>query len=367
MIINGKDTVISNNNRNTAPAPPAGKSLILGIETSCDETAAAVVEDGGKIRSNLISSQIAIHARFGGVVPEIASREHLKIINHLIDAALEEAGVTFKETDALAVSYGPGLVGALLIGVSTAKTLAYVLNKPLIAVNHLQGHLYANYLYGEDEKPPQIEYPVLGLIVSGGHTALVWMPEPHRFEILGQTRDDAAGEAFDKIARALKLGYPGGPVIDRLAKEGNPGAVALPRAYLKEDGRFDFSFSGLKSAVLNYLHKKERDGIKANAADVAASFQAAVIEVLTFKTMAAVAEKKPRSLFLSGGVAANSALRISIKAALKESAPDVIFHCPPSALCTDNAAMIAAAAHHRFLNGEEAPLDLNAASNLNFK
>ena len=341
------------------------KSLILGIETSCDETAVAVVEDGGKIRSNLISSQINIHARYGGVVPEIASRKHLEIINQLIDSALEEAGTSFQQIDALAVSYGPGLVGALLIGVNTAKTLAYLLRKPLIAVNHLQGHLCANYLYSEPDSPPKIKYPVLGLIVSGGHTALVWMSAPHSFQILGQTRDDAAGEAFDKIARALKLGYPGGPVIDKLAAKGNPNAVSLPRAILSEkDSRFEFSFSGLKSAVLNYLIKKDKEGIIPDPQDVAASFQSAVVDNLVGKTINAVLEKEPPTLFLSGGVAANSALKTRFKERLSKVAPGVEFFCPPPYLCTDNAAMIAASAHYSYIRGEKAPLDLNAVSNL---
>ena len=349
---------------------PEKGNIILGIETSCDETATAVVKDGHLIMSNLISSQVDLHARFGGVVPEVASRRHLEIINPLINASLEEAGIQWDDLDGLAVSYGPGLVGALLVGVTTAKSLAYALELPLVPVNHLEGHLYANFLKFQDQKneskesdetsPQNIEYPLLGLIASGGHTDLVWMPAEGEVEVFGHTRDDAAGEAFDKVARALDLGYPGGAAIDKLAREGHPDAIDLPRAYLDEESRFDFSFSGLKSAVLNYLHNIQRQGKSVNLHDLAASFQAAVIEVLVEKTILAVVEKKPAGLLLSGGVAANSTLRRLMQERLAQEAPYVSFYCPPPVLCTDNAAMIAAAAFPRFLKGEEAPLDLNA-------
>lgn len=341
--------------------------IILGIETSCDETAVAVVKNGRKILSNLVSSQIDRHAQFGGVVPEIASRLHLETINYLIDAALDEAEVKFDDLDALAVSYGPGLVGALLVGIATAKSLAYARDIPLIAVNHLEGHIYANFLlYGdsEHEDRSEIRFPLLGLVASGGHTDLVWMPHMRETVVLGQTRDDAAGEAFDKVARALDLGYPGGPIIDQLARQGDPAAISFPRAYLDKDSRYDFSFSGLKSAVLNYLHQQKQKGAALNIPDLAASFQSAVVEVLVEKTVAAAVEKKPASLLLSGGVAANSSLRRLMRERLLEAAPEVKFYCPPPALCTDNAAMIAAAAFPYLRSGEFASLDLNAVPNL---
>lgn len=333
--------------------------FILGIETSCDETAAAVVEDGRVISSNLVLSQIDLHSRFGGVVPEIASRHHLETLNPLIDSALEEAGVGVPDLSALAVSHGPGLVGALLVGVATAKALAFAWGLPLLAVNHLEGHLYANFLTGAD-----ITFPFMGLVASGGHTDLVWVPREGELKLLGETRDDAAGEAFDKVARALGLGYPGGPVIDRLAREGNPEAVKLPRAYLDEAGRFDFSFSGLKSAVLNYLNHLKQQGKEVNIPDLAAGFQAAVVDVLVEKTAAAVKEYGPSCLVLSGGVAANSSLRARMKERISQTTPNVPLHYPPPELCTDNAAMIAAAAYPRFLRGESSPLDLNAIPGL---
>ncbi len=358
----------------------SNETIILGIETSCDETAVAVVKDGQIILSNLVSSQEDLHARFGGVVPEIASRRHLEIINPLIDAALEEAEIKLEQVDALAVSYGPGLVGALLVGVSTAKSLAYALKIPLLAVNHLEGHIYANFLFSRENEGQLKEgckggvpthragilpaYPSVALVASGGHTDLVWIPQEGDIQLLGQTRDDAAGEAFDKIARALDLGYPGGPVIDNLAGEGNPEAIPLPRAYLDKESRFDFSFSGLKSAVLNYLHTMREKGEQVSLPDLAASFQFAVVEVLVEKTISAVVEKQPASLLLAGGVAANSSLRYLMKQRLVESAPEVFLNCPQPDLCTDNAAMIAAAAFPYFRRGEQSPLDLNAVPNL---
>lgn len=329
--------------------------VILGIETSCDETAAAVVAGGRLILSNLISSQAEIHARFGGVVPEIASRNHLELINRLVYRALEQAAVNFADLAAVAVSNGPGLVGALLVGVSTAKALAYAIRKPLIAVNHLEAHLYANFLTGLEPI-----FPLVVLIVSGGHTILAMAPCEGEITLLGQTRDDAAGEAFDKIARFLELGYPGGPEIDRLAKTGHPTAIGFPRAYLNYEGRFDFSFSGLKSAVINHLQNSNRQGLRINLSDLAASFQAALVEVLAEKTILAAREKSAASVCLAGGVAANSALRALMAKRLREELPGTPLFCPPPGLCTDNAAMIAAAAYPRFLRQSYASLDLNA-------
>jgi len=331
------------------------KTLILGLETSCDETAVAVVENGRRIRSNLISSQVDLHSRYGGVVPEIASRRHLEIINPLLDEAMEEAGVEPSDLSALAVSHGPGLVGALLVGVTTAKALAYVWERPLVPVNHLAGHLYANYLNVD-----KVEHPYVGLITSGGHTDLLYSPREGEMQLLGGTRDDAAGEAFDKIARRLDLGYPGGPAIDALAQKGDPQAVELPRAYLDKEGRFDFSFSGLKTAVLNCLHWWEQKGLELPLADLAASFQQAIVDMLVDKTINAVREKQPASLLLSGGVAANSALRHQMQERLAREAPGVAYLCPPPRLCTDNAAMLAAAAHFLYREGRFASLDLNA-------
>ena len=329
--------------------------LILGIETSCDETAAAVVEDGCRVLSSLVSSQVELHARYGGVVPEIASRHHLSMINPLIDEALKEAKVGFKDLQAVAVSHGPGLVGALLVGVATAKALAYALRLPLVAVNHLEAHLYANHLGAEE-----ISYPAVNLIVSGGHTELLLIEKPGLATSLGHTRDDAAGEAYDKIARVLELGYPGGPLIDKLAREGNPEAIDFPRAWLGEDERFDFSFSGLKTAVINYLHRARQRNQEINLPDLVASFQEALVEVLVEKTILAARTFKARSVLMSGGVAANSHLRWKMKERLREALPEVALRYPPPELCTDNAAMIAAAAYPRYLKGEFAGLDLNA-------
>ncbi len=329
--------------------------LILGLETSCDETAAAVVKEGRQILSSLVSSQVELHARYGGVVPEIASRHHLQMINPLIDEALKEAALSFKDLQAIAVSHGPGLVGALLIGVSTAKALAYALNLPLIAVNHLEAHLYANHL-----SPEEIIYPAVNLIVSGGHTELLLIEKPGTAKPLGHTRDDAAGEAFDKVARVLELGYPGGPLIDKLAKEGNPDAISFPRAWLGEEGRFDFSFSGLKTSVINHLHRSRQRNQEVNIADLVASFQEALVEVLVEKTIQAARTCRARSVLMSGGVAANSRLRQQMAARLSSALPGVTLRYPPPELCTDNAAMIAAAAYPRYLKKDFAGLALNA-------
>ena len=333
--------------------------LILGIETSCDETAASVVADGKQILSNLVSSQVQLHAPFGGVVPEIASRQHLSLLNTLVEQALQDAGIKLADLQAIAVSHGPGLVGALLVGVATAKALAYACRLPLVAVNHLEAHLYANELGGE-----AIVYPAVNLIVSGGHTQLLLLEKSGLITSLGRTRDDAAGEAFDKVARVLELGYPGGPLIDKMAREGNPAAVDFPRAWLKDDHRYDFSFSGLKTAVINHLYHARRKNETVNLPDVVASFQEALIEVLVEKTLAAALNFKAKTVLMSGGVAANSYLRRRMKKRLAEALPAVDLRYPPPELCTDNAAMIAAAAYHHYQEGHFAPLDLNARPGL---
>lgn len=323
---------------------------ILAIETSCDETAVAIVAQGEQIFANEVASQIDIHARFGGVVPEIASRQHLLALNPLIRKALVVAGLGWQQIDALAVTQGPGLVGALLIGVSTAKALAWALDKPLLAVNHVAGHIYANMLTGP------VKFPLLCLVVSGGHTDLIYMEADMAFKTLGQTRDDAAGEAFDKIARVLGLPYPGGPAIDALAREGNP-ALAFPRTML-EEGSLDFSFSGLKTAVMNHVHNCRQRELPVNVAEVAASFQRAVVDVLVEKTARALDLMTPATLLLAGGVAANSHLRKAM--ADLAAAKGLPLRIPPPALCTDNAAMIGAAAWPLYLAGVRSNLSLNA-------
>ncbi|MGE5654048.1 MAG: tRNA (adenosine(37)-N6)-threonylcarbamoyltransferase complex transferase subunit TsaD [Bacillota bacterium] len=329
--------------------------LILGIETSCDETSASVVALGREIRSNIISSQIPIHQKFGGVVPEIASRHHLELVNAVIQAALDEAETTIDDLDAIAVTCGPGLVGALLVGVSTAKAMAYAKGKALLGVNHMEGHVYANFLAN-----PDLELPAICLVVSGGHTDLILIKAHGDFTILGRTRDDAAGEAFDKVARTLGLGYPGGPAIDRLAKEGDEQAFALPRATL--EGSLDFSFSGLKSAVLNTVNQRQMKNETICVADLAASFQWAVVDILVEKTMAAVRATGARQVLLAGGVAANSRLRSELTQ--RCTAAGLSFSAPPLILCTDNAAMIACVGHYMLQRGQVAGLDLNAYPNL---
>ncbi|MEG6616612.1 tRNA (adenosine(37)-N6)-threonylcarbamoyltransferase complex transferase subunit TsaD [Peptococcaceae bacterium 1198_IL3148] len=329
---------------------------ILGIESSCDETSAAVVVDGVEIKSNIIASQIEFHQKFGGVVPEVASRKHLETINHVILQALEEANTSYRDLDAIAVTYGPGLVGALLVGVAAAKAMAFGLDKPLIAVNHLEGHIHANFLH-----KPDLEFPVLCLVVSGGHSDLVLIESHSSYKLLGHTRDDAAGEAFDKVARALGLGYPGGPLIDKLARSGNAEAIPMPRAYL-EEGSLDFSFSGLKSAVLNYLNRAQQKNIEVNKADLAASFQQAVVDVLVDKAVLAAERYRVKQIMLAGGVAANGLLRSELQ--LKAQAKGINVTYPPMVLCTDNAAMIACAGYYKYLRGDFAPLTLNATPNL---
>ncbi len=329
--------------------------LILGIETSCDETSASVVAAGREILSNVISSQVPIHQKYGGVVPEIASRHHLELVNAVIQSALDEAGTTFADLDGIAVTCGPGLVGALLVGVSTAKAMAYATGKTLLGVNHMEGHVYANFLAN-----PELTLPAVCLVVSGGHTDLIRIRAHGDFSILGRTRDDAAGEAFDKVARTLGLGYPGGPAIDRVAKEGDEQAYALPRATL--DGSLDFSFSGLKSAVLNLINQRQMKGESTNVADMAASFQWAVVDVLVEKTMAAVRSTGARQVLVAGGVAANSRLRSELTKRCE--AAGLSFCAPPLILCTDNAAMIACVGHYMLERGQVAGLDLNAYPNM---
>lgn len=331
-------------------------TYILAIESSCDETAAAVIKNGRHVCSNVIFSQIELHKLYGGVVPEIASRKHIEKVNQVIREALEEASMTLQDMDAIAVTYGPGLVGALLVGVAEAKAIAYAANKPLVGVHHIEGHIAANYIEHLDLEPP-----FMCLVVSGGHTHLVKVVDYDKFEILGKTRDDAAGEAFDKVARAIGLGYPGGPKIDALAKEGNRDAIAFPRA--KVDGNeYDFSFSGLKSSVLNYLNQCEMKQIEVNRADVAASFQYAVIDVLTTHAIHAVKESGMNKLAIAGGVASNSSLRKNLQEACEREG--IQFYHPSPIYCTDNAAMIGVAGYYAFRNGVRHGLDLNAVPNL---
>ncbi|EWG08850.1 tRNA (adenosine(37)-N6)-threonylcarbamoyltransferase complex transferase subunit TsaD [Cytobacillus firmus] len=324
---------------------------IMGIETSCDETAVAIIKNGREIAANIVASQIESHKRFGGVVPEIASRHHVEQITIVLEEALYKAGITYSDLSAIAVTEGPGLVGALLIGVNAAKAVAFAHGIPLVGVHHIAGHIYANRLVEE------MDFPLLSLVVSGGHTELVYMKEHGHFEVIGETRDDAAGEAYDKVARTLNLPYPGGPHIDRLAHEGNP-TIQLPRAWL-EEGSYDFSFSGLKSAVINTVHNAEQRGETIVPEDLAASFQDSVIDVLLTKTERAVKEYQVKQLLLAGGVAANKGLRASLEKKFGNKA-DIKLIIPPLSLCTDNAAMIAAAGSVLFEKGQFAGLDLNA-------
>ena len=330
--------------------------LILGIESSCDETAAAVVKNGRFVLSNIINSQIDIHKKYGGVVPEIASRCHINAVNSVIDEALLQAGVSFNDIDAIAVTYGPGLVGALLVGVSTAKALAYSLKKPLINVHHIKGHICANFVAHENLNPPFV-----CLVASGGHTLIVYADDFMSYEIMGMTRDDAAGEAFDKIARVLGLGYPGGPKIDALAKTGNPDAVDFPRVKMAGDS-LDFSFSGVKTAVINHIHKLEQKNEEYSKADIAASFQNAVTDALCSHTIEAAKRKKSNIITLAGGVASNSALREKMTFMANKQGIDVLF--PPPVLCTDNAVMIASAGYFDYISGARADMTLNAIPSL---
>ena len=330
--------------------------VILGIESSCDETAASIVRNGREVLSNVISSHIALHTLYVGVVPEIASRKHIEKINVVIEQALSEAQMTLDDLDAIGVTYGPGLVGALLVGVSEAKAIAYAKKLPLIGVHHIEGHISANYIENKDLEPP-----FACLVVSGGHTHLVIVKDYGKYEIVGRTRDDAAGEAFDKVARAIGLGYPGGPKIDRVSKEGNPDAIAFPRAKVA-DSAYDFSFSGLKSAVLNYLNGCKMKNIPIVQADVAASFQKAVVDVLVDHAMHAVEEYGFKKFAIAGGVASNSALRAAMEEACRKRG--VAFYHPSPVFCTDNAAMIGSAAYYEYLAGTRSGWDLNAVPNL---
>lgn len=329
---------------------------ILGIESSCDETAAAVIINGRTVASNVISSQIEIHKLYGGVVPEIASRKHIEKVNQVIEEALKEAETSLDEIDAIAVTYGPGLVGALLVGLSAAKAISFAKNIPLVGVHHIEGHISANYI-----EHPDLEPPFLCLVVSGGHTHLVAVKEYGEYEIIGRTRDDAAGEAFDKVARAIGLGYPGGPKIDKLSKEGDSSAIAFPRAKV-ENAPYDFSFSGLKSAVLNYINSCQMKGEEVNKANVAASFQKAVIDVLIEHTMNAAKNLGYKKVAIAGGVASNGNLKQALLKQCQEE--NIEFYSPSPIYCTDNAAMIAVAGYYEYQKGVRSGLDLNAVPNL---
>lgn len=329
---------------------------ILGIESSCDETAAAVVKNGREVLSNVIYSQIDLHTLYGGVVPEIASRKHIEKVNQVISGAVKEAGLELRDLDGIAVTYGPGLVGALLVGVSAAKAISFGSGVPLVGVHHIEGHISANYIENPDLKPP-----FMCLVASGGHSHLVMVKDYGEYEIIGRTRDDAAGEAFDKVARAIGLGYPGGPKIDKISKEGNPDAIIFPRGKV-EGSDYDFSFSGLKSAVLNYLNGCRMKGEEFSQADVAASFQKAVIEVLVEHSISAAKQYGVEQFAIAGGVASNSSLRAGFEKACEVN--HIAFYHPSPKLCTDNAAMIASAGYYEFIKGYRSGYDLNAVPNL---
>ena len=330
--------------------------ITLGIETSCDETSAAIIVNGRKILANIISSQVPVHQKFGGVVPEIASRKHIENVLPVIDECLNTAKIKLEDINHIGVTHGPGLVGALLVGVAAAKALAYSLDIPLIGVNHLEGHIFANFL-----AHPDLEPPFIALVVSGGHTSLIHVKDYNEFYLLGQTRDDAAGEAFDKIARVMGLPYPGGPHIDRLAQTGSATAIKFPQA-LNEKGNFEFSFSGLKSAVLNYINSAKQKGEEYNQNDVAACFQKAVVDVLVDKAMAALIKTGSEKLVVAGGVAANSALKISLQDSCQKD--NIKLYFPDNILCTDNAAMIACRAYYQSKTNKYADLYLNANPSL---
>lgn len=333
--------------------------ITLGIESSCDETAVSVIEDGRKILSNTVFSQIKTHAKYGGVVPEIASREHLQAINYVVSESLAEANVSFEDIDLIAVTMGPGLVGALLVGMSYAKGLALALDKPLIGVNHMEGHVAANYLAHHDLEPP-----FASLIVSGGHTYLVDVTSYTDYKVIGQTRDDAAGEAFDKVSRVLGLGYPGGPAIQNAAEKGNPQAIDFPRVMLEKDS-YDFSFSGLKTSVTNYLHNQKQKDLEIDIYDTAASFQEAVLDVLVEKSVRLVKELGRDKFVLSGGVAANKPLRERLEKEMSELGVKTYF--PPLSLSTDNAAMIACAGYYNYKEFGPDDLDINVYPNLGLR
>jgi N6-L-threonylcarbamoyladenine synthase len=331
--------------------------IILGIETSCDETAAAVVENGKKILSNVVASQVNLHRKFWGIVPEIASRKHLELIIPVIEESLKKARINLKDLDAMAATYGPGLLGSLLVGLTAAKGISYALEVPFVGINHLEAHFYANFL-----SYPGIIPPLIGLIVSGGHTELIYLSKKREYEILGTTRDDAVGEAFDKVARILNLGYPGGPVIEKIAKKGNPQAIDLPLAHFKNNS-LDFSFSGIKTAVLYYVKDMEKKKIPVPTADIAASFQFKIAQMLGKNLFEAACLKKVRQVILGGGVSANLFLRSFLE---KEKPNHVKIFFPPLELCTDNAAMVAACAYPKIKQGKTSPLSLDAHPNLSF-
>lgn len=333
-----------------------GKILTLAIESSCDETAAAVIEEGREVLSNIISSQIEIHKQYGGVVPEIASRHHLNNVNTVVDQALEEAGVTIDDVDMIGVTYGPGLVGALLIGLATAKAYALAADKPLIGVHHIHGHICANYIQHKELEPP-----FMALVISGGHTNIVEVEDYNTCRVLGGTRDDAVGEAYDKVARVLGLGYPGGPLIDKIAREGDPNAVEFKRVFL-EKGSLDFSFSGIKTGVLNYINSEKQAGREINVPDVAAGFQAAVLDVIVAKTVGAAIDMGKDKIVMAGGVAANSMLREMLEKECTKHGLKLYYPAP--VLCTDNAAMIGCAAYYKYMAGERDDLTLDAIPNL---
>lgn len=333
-----------------------GGEFLLGIETSCDETSTAVVTRDGEVRSLVISSQARLHSKYGGVVPEVAGRAHLEALLPALREALSQAGTGYRDLKGVAVTRGPGLVGSLLVGLTAAKALCFALELPLMAVNHLEAHIYANFLHFPGLKPP-----LLCLVVSGGHTLLVHMPGHRRYRVLGETLDDAAGEAYDKIARFLGLGYPGGPEIDRLSEEGDPEAIPFPRA-LMHDGTYDFSLSGLKTAVINYVRKERAEGREIPVRDVAASFQAAVVDVQVFKLVRAVEETGVKRVALAGGVAANRYLRSRLRDALEDKGVELYY--PPLSLCADNAAMVAYLGWRMLEEGDVAPLDVDAAASL---
>lgn len=330
--------------------------LTLAIETSCDETSCAVIKDGREVLSNIISSQIDIHRKFGGVVPEIASRKHIEAINNIIQEALDKANITFKDLDLIGVTQGPGLVGALLVGISAAKALAYGLDIPLIGVNHIQGHICANYIEHKNLEPP-----FTCLVVSGGHSYLLNVKSYTEYELVGRTRDDAAGEAFDKVARSLGLPYPGGPFIDKLAKEGDKDSIAFPRVFLEDDS-YDFSFSGLKTAVLNYINQTKQKGEEVIVENVAASFQQAVLDVLVGKAFKLAKESGSDKIVIAGGVAANQGLRDMMEERGKKEGIKIYY--PSRVLCTDNGAMIGSAAYYHYIGGEKSDLSLNVEPNL---
>lgn len=333
-----------------------GKLVTMAIESSCDETSVAILLDGREVLSNIIASQIKVHQVFGGVVPEIASRHHLDNVNRVADEALQEAGITMDEVDMIGVTYGPGLVGALLIGLATAKAYAMATGKPLVGVHHIQGHICANYIEHKELEPP-----FMALVISGGHTNIVEVTDYNECRVLGQTRDDAAGEAYDKVARVLGLGYPGGPKIDKIAKEGNPAAIEFKRVYLEKDS-LDFSFSGIKTGVLNYVNSEKQAGREINVPDVAASFQQAVLEVIVKKTVGAAVKMKKDKIVMAGGVASNSSLRAMMKEACEKEGIDLYY--PSPILCTDNAAMIGCAAYYRYKAGHVDDLTLDAVPHL---